>query len=200
MTTATQSKACEAKTFPHLKGLEGISDNTLEQHVKLYEGYVNNTNTTIEKLGALQKSVPPSTEYAELKRRLGWEINGVVLHELYFNNLKANGGALDKGSKLYKKLVEDFGSYENWEADFKATGMMRGIGWAIVYQCAVSGRLGNFWIGEHEIGHPAGATPVLIMDVWEHAFALDHQPTGRKAYVEAFFKNINWKEVEGRLK
>lgn len=201
MSTATQPKACEAKTFPHLKGFDGISDQTWEQHLKLYTGYVNNVNTLSEKLGAfITGGNVGSPEYAELKRRLGFEVNGVVLHELYFNNLKANGGALDKGSKLYKKLVENFGSYENWEADFKATGMMRGIGWAVTYQCSITGRLVNFWISDHELGHPAGFNPVFVLDVWEHAYAVDHTPTGRKAYIDAFFKNVNWQEAEGRLK
>ena len=200
MSTATQCKPCEAQSFPNLKGTEGISDQTWEQHQKLYQGYVNNVNTVAEKLGAfISASNVGSPEYAELKRRLGWEINGVVLHELYFENIKANGGAVDANSKLGKALVENFGSLANWEADFKATGMMRGIGWAVMYQCCKSGRLINMWIGEHEIGHPAGATPVMVMDVWEHAYSVDHLPTGRKAYIDAFFKNVDWKVIEGRL-
>ena len=198
--TVTQTKGCEAKTFPHLKGLDGISDQTLEQHIKLYQGYVNNVNTLTEKLGAfISSGNVGSPEYAELKRRVGFEVNGVILHDLYFSNLKPHGGTLDKSSKLYKQIVEQFGSYENWEADFKATGMMRGIGWAIMYHCTQSGHLINLWIGEHEIGHPAGSNPVMIMDVWEHAYVSDHTPTGRKAYIDAFFKNINWQEIENRL-
>lgn len=193
-------KCCEAKTFDHLKGLDGISDETLEQHFKLYQGYVNNTNTLAEKLGEFISSGNlGSPEYAELKRRLGFEINGVVLHELYFNNMKPNGGALDSGSKLHSALVENFGSYENWEADFKATGKMRGIGWAVLYQCSITGKLLNIWITDHEYGHPAGFTPVLVMDVWEHAYAVDYKPTGRGGYIDAFFKNINWSEAESRL-
>ncbi|MGE0199947.1 MAG: superoxide dismutase [Candidatus Melainabacteria bacterium] len=189
-----------AQTYD-LKGLEGISETTLEQHYKLYGGYVTNTNTVMEKLSAMAKSGGVGTpEYNELKRRFGFEVNGVILHELYFENLKAGGGALDSGSALYKKIVDSYGSYETWEADFKATGMIRGIGWAVMYQCCKTGKLVNCWIGEHEIGHPAGLTPVLIMDVWEHAYANDHMPTGRKAYIDAFFKNINWAAAESRLK
>ena len=137
-------------------------------------------------------------EYAELKRRMGFEFNGMRLHEYYFGNL---GGkqALDRSGRLAKRLVEDFGSYNNWERDFKGTGMMRGIGWAILYQDNVTGRLLNQWVNEHETGHLAGCIPILVMDVFEHAFMTDYG-LKRASYLEAFFKNINWGVVEGRLK
>ncbi len=198
--TLTQTKPFEPKTFPQLKGLEGISDKTIEEHMKLYTGYVNNTKTLMEKIGEMIASGQVGTpEYAELKRRWGFEVNGVVLHELYFGNMKPNGGSLDANSKLGKVIVENFGSIEKWEADFKATGMMRGIGWAILYKCSCTGKLANFWVSDHENGHPAGFTPLLVMDVWEHAYAVDYQPTGRKSYVDAFFKNIDWQAAESRL-
>jgi len=120
------------------------------------------------------------------------------LHEYYFENLGGKGG-LEKTGKLSKKMTEEFGSYESWEKDFKATGSMRGIGWAVLYQDSLSGRLINFWINEHDVGHPSGCTPILILDVFEHAFMIDYG-LKRADYIEAFFKNINWKIVEGRLK
>jgi Fe-Mn family superoxide dismutase len=96
-------------------------------------------------------------------------------------------------------MTEAFGSYEAWEKDFKATGAMRGIGWVILYQDTHSGKLINFWINEHDVSHPAGCNPLLIMGVFEHAFMLDYG-LKRADYIGAFFKNINWQAVEARLK
>jgi len=104
-----------------------------------------------------------------------------------------------KQARWQKKITENFGSYENWEKDFKATGAMRGIGWAILYEDTINGKLINFWINEHDVSHPAGCNPLLIMDVFEHAFMIDYG-LKRIDYIEAFFGNINWKVVEGRLK
>ncbi len=114
----------------------------------------------------------------------------------YFENLGAK--PLPPGGKLAQKLAADFGSYENWEKDFKATGAMRGIGWTILYQDPANGRLMNFWINEHDVSHPAGCTPLLIMDVFEHAFMIDFG-LKRADYIAAFFTNINWGAVEARL-
>jgi Fe-Mn family superoxide dismutase len=139
-----------------------------------------------------------TSEYSELKRRFGWEFNGMRLHEYYFENL---GGKeeLDRAGKLFKKISDDFGSFEAWEKDFKAVGAMRGIGWAVLYQDPANAKLINFWINEHDAGHPAGGTPILILDVFEHAFMIDYGL--RKAdYIGAFFKNIHWKAAEARLR
>jgi superoxide dismutase, Fe-Mn family len=196
---ATKVKPYEAKTFT-LQGLEGISQEQLEQHYKLYQGYVNNTNILNDKIAELHEAGKFGTpEYGELKRRFGFEYDGMRLHEYYFANMKPNGGTIAPDSKLGKKLAEDFGSIEIFEKDFQNTGLMRGIGWAILYQDPFTGRLQNFWISDHEFGHPAGFSPILVMDVWEHAYTVDYKPTERKNYVEAFFKNINWQEVESRL-
>lgn len=137
-------------------------------------------------------------EFAELKRTFGWEFNGMRLHEYYFENLGGKGG-INKEGKIYKKLGDEFGSYEKWEKDFRATGAMRDIGWTILYQDITNGKLMNCWINEHDMGHPAGCKPVLILDVFEHAFMIDYG-LKRADYTEAFFKNINWSEVEGRIK
>lgn len=197
--TATQSKPYEALAFPS-EGFAGISQEQLEQHFKLYQGYVNNTNTLNARLSELLTSGQVGTpEYNELKRRFGFEYSGMRLHEFYFGNLKQGGSQLPASSTLRRKIEEDFGSYENWEKDFKATGMMRGIGWAILFQDPHSGRLQTFWIGDHENGHPAGFQPLLVMDLWEHAFTVDFKPTEKAKYVEAFFNNIDWQAVESRL-
>jgi Fe-Mn family superoxide dismutase len=187
------------KDYSKLLGMEGFSDTLLKNHFTLYQGYVTNTNKLIDTLGQMLKEGKVSTpEFAELKRRLGWEFNGMRLHEYYFENLGGKGG-LEKISKLSKKIAEDFGSYENWEKEFKAVGTMRGIGWAALYQDSLTGRLLNFWINEHDVGHPAGCSPILILDVFEHAFMVDYG-LKKADYIEAFFKNINWKTAEGRLR
>jgi len=191
--------AYAAKDYANLVGMEGFSETLLRNHFTLYQGYVTNTNKLIDLLTAMLKEGKVSTpEYAELKRRMGFEFNGMRLHEYYFDNLGGNG-VLGKSGKLSKKLAEDFGSYEDWETDFKGTGTMRGIGWTILYQDNVTGRLFNQWINEHETGHAAGCIPILVMDVFEHAFITDYG-LKRADYIEAFFKNINWGAVESRLK
>jgi superoxide dismutase, Fe-Mn family len=190
--------AYTAKDYARLIGMAGFSEALLKNHFTLYQGYVTNTNKLLDTLEQMLKEDKTATpEFAELKRRLGWEFNGIRLHEYYFENL---GGTapLDVEGRLGKKLTESFGSVEAWEKEFRATGAMRGIGWAVLYQDNVSGRLINFWINEHDEGHPAGCTPILIMDVFEHAFMLDYS-LKRADYIEAFFKNIDWKAVEARL-
>jgi superoxide dismutase, Fe-Mn family len=190
--------AYAAKDYSALVGMPGFSETLLKNHFTLYQGYVTNTNKVLDLLGAMLTDGKAGTpEYAELKRRLGWEFDGMRLHEYYFENLGA--APLNPASELAKKIAADFGSYENWEKDFKATGAMRGIGWTILYQDPVGGRLINFWINEHDVAHPVGCVPLLIMDVFEHAFMLDFG-LKRADYITAFFANINWKAVEGRLR
>jgi len=188
-----------AVDYSGLIGMEGFSDTLINNHLTLYQGYVTNCNKLIDLLTTMLKEERVATpEYAELKRRMGFEFNGMRLHEYYFGNL-GDKQAMDRSGRLPEKLVEDFGSYEDWEKDFKGTGMMRGIGWAILYQDNVTGRLFNQWINEHETGHFAGCAPILVMDVFEHAFMTDYG-LNRASYIEAFFKNIKWNLVEGRLK
>jgi Fe-Mn family superoxide dismutase len=188
----------QPKDYTPLVGMQGFSEPLLRNHFTLYQGYVTNTNKLLETLGQmLKEGKAGNPEFVEFKRRLGWEFNGMRLHEYYFENLGGKGG-INKGGKLYQKLVEFFGSYEAWEKDFRATSSMRGIGWAILYQDILSGKFINFWINEHDVGHPAGGMPILIIDVFEHAFMIDYG-LKRGDYIEVFFRNINWIEVEKRL-
>ena len=188
-----------------LSGLNGISDETLEMHFKLYEGYVKETNRLTDKItqflrdGQVDQEEMPA--YSELTRRLGFEYNGMVLHEYYFGNMKKGSTATDPESRSeFRGLAEQsFGSYDVWKADFVSVGKMRGVGWAICYQDPVNRTLSNHWITLHEVGNVAGFVPVLVMDVWEHAFLLDYKPAERPKYIEAFFSNIDWQAVEGRL-
>ena len=187
----------KAKEYSSLLGMPGFSDKALQTHFKLYQGYVTNTNLLYNTLSDLASSGKNrSPQYAELKRRFGWEFDGMRLHEAYFENLGGKG-TLDTSSPLYAQLVTDFGSYEEWKADFIATGAMRGIGWAVLYLDPQSGLLFNTWINEHDVGHLAGGKPILIMDVFEHAYMIDYL-LDRAAYIEAFFKNINWDAVNQR--
>jgi Fe-Mn family superoxide dismutase len=183
------------KDYSALKGMVGFSDAALDTHFALYEGYVNNTNKVLELLGSVEKDLP---QFAELKRRLGWEFDGMRLHEYFFESLGGDG-QLDPNSNLAKALTENFGSVEEWEKDFVATAKMRGIGWTILYQDPVSGRLINFWINEHDGGHPAGLNLILSLDVFEHAFFPDYGKD-RASYIAAFLKNLNWAEIEKRLR
>ena len=198
------TESYKAKQF-NLSGLNGISDQTLEMHFKLYEGYVKETNNLNEKIAEFLKDGKVDQDempvYSELKRRLGFEFNGMVLHEYYFDNLKKGGGADPARNSGFLKAAESsFGTYEVWKADFVGVGKMRGVGWAMCYEHPDTGRLSNHWISLHQIGEVAGFNPVLVMDVWEHAFLLDYKPADRPKYIEAFFSNIDWAAVERRLK
>lgn len=214
--------AYTAKDYSSLLGMEGLSETLLKNHFTLYQGYVTNTNKVLDALqGMLREGNTGTPEFAELKRRLGWEFNGMRLHEYYFENLaigatapagSTNPGAavggqrtpattgkgVRKEGKLADRLKEDFGSVEHWEKDFRGIGAMRGIGWAALYQDGSNGRLINFWINEHDVSHPAGCSLILVMDVFEHAFMPDYG-LKKADYIEAFFKNINWEAAESRL-
>ena len=185
----------EAQKFDHLLGLEGLSDNLLQSHFGLYEGYVKNTNLVLEQL---QKQQPGTPEYGELKRRFGWEFDGMRMHELYFGNLMKGGSKLDETLELEKQIVKDFGSLENWEKDFRGVLAMRGIGWAMLYFDKEKSQLFNAWIGEHDGGHLVGCEPILVVDVFEHAYLADYG-TKRPDYIEAIMKNLCWHVANARF-
>lgn len=196
-------KVYKPKSFD-LSGLNGISDKTLEMHFKLYEGYVTNTNTLTERIAAIlsdgkvdQEEMPA---YSELTRRLGFEYNGMVLHEYYFGNMKRQGGGdAARGSKFRESVERSYPSYDIWKTDFVGIGKMRGVGWAICYLDPGTGHISNHWITLHETGNVSGFVPLLVMDVWEHAFLLDYKPADRPKYIEAFLSNVDWDSVETRL-
>jgi Fe-Mn family superoxide dismutase len=186
----------------NLSGLVGISDRTLETHFGLYEGYVKNTNLLNEQLAEVVKNgraEAANPHFAELTRRLGFEYNGMRLHELYFENLTKNGGG-SPDAAVRDALASSFGNVEAWQRDFVAAAGMRGVGWAIAYQDPRTGTVSNHWITLHEGGHPAGFTPLLVLDVWEHAFMLKYKPSERAKYIDAFFANVDWSAVAARLR
>ena len=187
-----------ARDYSKLIGMQGFSETLLKNHFTLYQGYVTNTNKVLDALERmLKENKTGAPEYAELKRRLGWEFNGMRLHELYFDNLGGQS-PLNKNSKLAQRLIDSFGSIDSWEKDFKATGSMRGIGWCVLYQDTSDGRLINFWINEHDVSHPAGCNPLLVMDVFEHAYLTDYG-LKRADYIESFMINANWSMAENRI-
>ena len=191
-------KVFEEKDFSHLLGMEGFSDEMLKDHFRLYRGYVANSNKLLARLNELlDADMTATAEYAELKRRLGWEMNGMVLHEYYFANLGGTG-AIDEDSELYEQIVDDFGSFDRWKKDFIATASMRGIGWVILSKDPATGRLINLWIEQHDGGNVASLRPVLVMDVFEHAYITDYR-LDRAGYMGSFFANIDWDEACSRF-
>ena len=202
------STVYKAQTF-NLSSLNGISDGTLAMHFKLYEGYVTNTNTLNDQIAELAKGEIGAKEmpvYSELTRRLGFEYNGMVLHEWYFGNLKSGGsGDPDTSSAFYKAAEASFGSYENWKKNFVTVGKMRGVGWAATYLDPVNGNLSNHWINLHETGNIAGFAPILIMDVWEHGSNIEDglrwlqsQFSGDFSYAVVPYANVMCAAVDGR--
>jgi Fe-Mn family superoxide dismutase len=178
------------------RDLKGISEDQIAQHWALYEGYVKNVNLLEEKLAALAKKEDYGAEFSELKRRLGFEYNGMILHEHYFGVLKAGQPPLKEGSLLAERFSGSDGGFAAWKKDFVATGHMRGTGWVILYHDPRRDRLVNAWISSHEEGHPAGLAPLLVMDVWEHAYMVDWGASGRAEYIEAFLQNVDWAKVD----
>jgi len=188
----------QANDYSRILGMPGFKDELLKMHFQLYKGYVTNTNLLIKALRDYSMKTPLDTySYGALKRRFGWEFDGMRLHEYYFENL---GGKtpLSKDSTLFAALTDQFGSLDKWKSDFVATAMMRGIGWVILYRDPQTGRLMNVWIAEHDLGHLAGGDLILVLDVWEHAY-LTQFGLDRATYIETFFKNIDWSTVQQRF-
>ena len=187
------------QNFDHLLGTAGFSDQLLKNHFTLYQGYVTNTNKLIDLMMNMVKDGKTATpEFTELKRRFGWEFNGMRLHELYFSNMNKSRTSFNTTSNLSKLITAQFGSYEQWETAFKAVGSMRGIGWVMLSYDPVGKKLFNLWVNEHDVGHLTGTIPLLIMDVFEHAFMIDYG-LKRGDYITAFFNSIDWSVVEQRL-
>ena len=197
-------KKYTARDYSKVRGLTGISDKQIEEHLKLYAGYVNRTNALTEKLFALckdGKAAGSDPVYAELTRRLGFEYSGMVNHEYYFENMTPGAQAeAPAGSKFRKAAESSFGSYDTWLADFRAVATMPGIGWAMTFQDPKTGWLSNQWISLHQDNAPVGFSPIFVMDGWEHAFMRDYLATERAKYLDAFLKNVNWEAVDKRVK
>lgn len=185
------------KTFS-FKTLDGISPKQLEVHLKLYEGYVKFVNTLEEVVLDLKKdSEKNSYALSEVKRRLGFEFNGMRMHEHYFSQWE--GAPTPIVGSLASSLTAQFGSMEAWMAEFKAVGMMRGIGWAMLSYDPVGKHFFNHFVADHELGQLNSTVTVLALDLWEHAYMVDYTPAEKTKYIEAFFKNLNGEVVSKRF-
>lgn len=179
--------------------LDGISQKQLDVHLKLYEGYVKNVNVLESVVQAYGKVDDEGGKYAvaEVRRRLGFEFNGMRMHEHYFSQWEGSPAPI--GGKLAEALAGQYGSMDEWTVDFRLVGMMRGIGWAMLSYDPVGKHFFNHFVADHELGQLNGTTTVLALDLWEHAFMVDYTPAEKAQYIDAFFKNLNGSIVEKRF-
>jgi len=194
----SQAKVYSAKNFDSLLGIKGLSNKLMSAHFELYKGYVNQTNTLNQMINSMITSTTFSKEeFSALKKAYAFEFNGMKLHELFFENLSKNS-ILDTKSPFYQKILEDFGSYENWKKDFMQTGLSRGIGWVMCFYDKTLNRLINVWIESHDKGVPIFDNIIIIMDCWEHAYLQDFG-IRRIDYIQTFVNRINWDIVLNRF-
>jgi Fe-Mn family superoxide dismutase len=179
--------------------LKGISAKNIEEHLKLYAGYVKNANSIMEKIPEYETwaEKDPFVTYftSELSRRFAFEFDGMRNHEYYFASLEGGAAPLSDGP-LMQAIKENFGSYDAFLSRFKAVALTRGIGWTVLYHDKYSNQLLIQWIDEQHLGHLTGLSWILGIDMWEHAFVADYQPSGKKQYIEDFLSNLNWGVIE----
>ena len=189
-------KLFEERKF-NIPKLNGLSEKAIGEHLKLYSGYVKNTNTILAKIEDYAKD-SEANAYAlgELQRRFGFEFDGMRNHEYYFAHFEGGATALGEKSDFRKAVEAECGDFDLWLNRFKAIALTRGIGWAILYYDRDSKRLLNTWVDEHHLGQLVGLSPILVLDMWEHAYFIDYTPAEKKKYIEAFFANLNWANVE----
>ena len=188
-----------AKDYSKLRGLQGITNEQIEVHLTLYNGYVNRTNALQERLFTMAGANTFDNAYQELKRRNGWEWNGMRLHEFYFDNMTPTAKALEGNNPFAAAVSRQYGSLDGWKNDFMNTAKMPGVGWIISYLDPVNGQILNCWINQHEVSHLAGSKPILVLDVWEHAFSVYRKPTERAKYLDDFMANVDWNVVAQRM-
>jgi Fe-Mn family superoxide dismutase len=184
-----------------LRDVEGLSARTWNLHLELYRGYVENVNRLLTQVRDLASARSEDKAlYDARARRLAFEWNGMMLHELFFEALRGPGGTLNETGVLAEALDESFGGFEAWRRDVSEMAALRGIGWVATVRDPLTNRLCNVWIDEHDRGVPAATQAVLVIDLWEHAYLLDYQPAQRGAYVETVLKNVDWSVIEARCK
>lgn len=186
----------EAKKF-EIPELKGITTKTIEEHIKLYEGYVKHANLILEEISS-RNSETDAYAISEMQRRFAFEFDGMRNHEIYFDSLSDGAKEISNGD-LKNKISETWGSFENWFSRFKTIAKTRGIGWAILYFDPKSGELLNAWIDEQHLGQLIGCTPILALDMWEHSYVADYLPSGKAQYIEDFFENLNWSVIENNF-
>lgn len=188
-----------AKAFS-IPTLEGISEKTITEHIKLYEGYVKHANLIREKIAEMSAdSEKNAYPIMEMHRRFGFEWGGMRNHERYFEQLENGAVPCDPNSVIAGALEETFGSVEAFQTVFKNIALTRGIGWAMLYFDRDTKSLATAWVDEQHLGQLATAEIILALDMWEHSYMLDYAPSEKKKYIEAFFANLNWEVVNQRL-
>ena len=184
-----------------LPPLDGISEKQLEVHLGLYAGYVKHINLLREQLADLTVTDPEKYAFAieSVRRRLGFEWNGMRMHEFYFPQWEGGATSEPRGGALSSALAERYGSFGGFLAEMKKTAMSRGSGWATLAWDQKGATPHIFWTADHELGQLANVEVLLAMDMWEHAYMVDYVPAEKGKHVEAFFKNLNWTVVEERF-
>jgi Fe-Mn family superoxide dismutase len=182
-----------------LPELEGISGEQVKVHLALYEGYVKHSNLIREELKTLKSSEANQYVINELRRRYAFEWNGMRMHEYYFEQFEGDTKETDISSPLVSAAVDKYGSWEEFISHIKEVAGSRGIGWTIVTYDPIGKQLHTTWVNDHELGQLVGLPVILALDMWEHAFMVDYKPATKMEYVDAFFKNLNWKVCEGRF-
>jgi len=189
----------EEKKFD-IPELKGISAKNIEEHLKLYSGYVKNTNNILDEVEKLSSENTSDNLYliTEMQRRFSFEFNGMRNHEYYFSSFEGGPSEISEGDLKFM-IEKEWGSFEKWLELFKALAKTRGVGWVNLYYDKKTDRLVNGWVDEQHLGHLNGLAPVLCLDMWEHSFVADYQPSGKGQYIEDFFVNLNWKKIEENL-
>lgn len=186
----------EEKQF-NIPELKGISEKNIEEHLKLYSGYVKHANKILEEVSEMSESIEENQfALTEMQRRFSFEFNGMRNHEYYFSALEGGPSELSEDSELKSAIEKDFGSFDKWLSLFKSIAKTRGVGWVNLYYDKKSGQLLNGWVDEQHLGHLNGLAPVLCLDMWEHSFVADYQPSGKGQYINDYFANLNWQKIE----
>jgi len=181
--------------------LKGISAKNIEEHLKLYAGYVKNANLVLEKFAEYAVDTEKNAYVlGELQRRFSFEFNGMRNHEIYFASLEGGAKTLPADSKFKMAIESQAPSFDMWLSMFKLMAMTRGIGWAVIYWDPKMQQLTLGWVDEQHLGHLLGLTPILMLDMWEHSYVADYMPSGKKQYIEDFFANLNWEVIEENFK
>lgn len=198
MTLTPDPMSYTARTFD-LPELKGLSSEQVAVHLALYEGYVKHTNLILDTIQKLRTEDADANAFVmnELRRRLGFEFDGMRMHEYYFEQFE--GGAQSSGTALQSIASEKYGSWDGFIAHIKEVAGTRGIGWVVVYHDPKAATLHTAFVNDHELGQLSGLPILLAVDLWEHAYMVDYKPAEKKTYVEAFLENVNWSVVEGRL-
>lgn len=183
------------RDYQNLFNIAKISRELFTAHFALYSGYIKNTNNLLEMIKKLPKD---SAEFSELNRRLGWEFNGMRLHELFFENITDKPKEIEACPEIFNKIQIDFGSFDSWEEEFYSLALSRGIGWVVLYHDRWQDKLLNVWIEQHDRGHLCGGRPLIVVDLFEHAFLPDK--LRKPDYVDIIHGIIDWNSANERLK